>query len=263
MESIYNFVSRPGAKEVKEPLYRSKYDPKAPLTGSTFGLRGTRNTGKGIHEIKQNCVISSTFGPTDKEAPDPTNFLKRGSRATMPKSPTKHKCKVSQKSAVPSRDDKPVLGLSTCKNFVTHNAASAILSSPPKIKKDDDDFMQHEDYGKVPQYLARVKQEIAHEQNIIERHVKSQIASTSAETKEELVPMDETERKELIGALKERWDSINYNYQKICHRVAIENGDIKRKEAQEAQLQQLETDIEKLSRPGPVMIRTTTSSCTA
>ena len=69
--------------------------------------------------------------------------------------------------------------------------------------------------------------------------------------------MDEAERQELINALKLRWDKVNNAYQMFGHRVAIENGDIKRKEAQEQELEQLEKDIEKLSRPGPIMIRQT------
>jgi len=36
-ESIYNLVPEPYTEPVKPPIYRSKYDPKAPLTSSTFG----------------------------------------------------------------------------------------------------------------------------------------------------------------------------------------------------------------------------------
>ena len=255
MESIYNFVEKPKSEIAKEPLYRSKYDPKAPLTGSTFGLRGTRNTGKGVHELKTTCVISSTFGPTNKNGPDPTNFLKKGSKAKMPALPTQHERRISQKPTVPSRGDRPVmgLGLKTEKNFVTHNAANAILSAPPRLKQDDGDFMQQEDYGKVPEYLSKVKKEIQNEQEIIERHLLQQFASE--ENKEDLAPMDDSERQDLINALKRRWDAVNRQYQIHGHRVAIENGDIKRKEAQESELTQLESDIEKLSRPGPIMVR--------
>ena len=254
MESIYNFVPKPHSEIAKEPMYRSKYDPKAPLTGSTFGLRGMRNTGKGVHALKKTCAVSSTFGPIDKTGPDPTKFLKKGSRATMPTTPAKkHECRMSQKPAVPSREDKPVMGIKTEKNFITHNAASAILSSPPRLNHENRDFMQHESYGKVPKYLSKVKNEIQREQEIIERHVRHQFAAE--EDKEELVPMEETERRELVDALKGRWDAINHQYQLHGHRVATENGDIKRKESQEAELKQLESDIEKLSRPGSIMVR--------
>ena len=53
-ESIYNLIPKPKKEEKKKPIYRSKYDPKAPLTGSTFGLHGTTVTvGKGINDLKK------------------------------------------------------------------------------------------------------------------------------------------------------------------------------------------------------------------
>ena len=53
-ESIYNLIPTNKEKNQPKPRYRSKYDPKAPLTGSTFGLHGTTVTvGKGINELKK------------------------------------------------------------------------------------------------------------------------------------------------------------------------------------------------------------------
>jgi hypothetical protein len=36
-ESIYNLIPPEYKAPVKEPIHRSKHDPQAPLTGSTFG----------------------------------------------------------------------------------------------------------------------------------------------------------------------------------------------------------------------------------
>ena len=53
-ESIYNLIPKPRKEEEKKQIYRSKYNPKAPLTGSTFGLHGTNVTvGKGINDLKK------------------------------------------------------------------------------------------------------------------------------------------------------------------------------------------------------------------
>lgn len=53
-ESIYNLIPKPQREESKEPIYRSKYNPKAPLTGSTIGLHGTNVTvGKGVYDLKK------------------------------------------------------------------------------------------------------------------------------------------------------------------------------------------------------------------
>jgi hypothetical protein len=54
VESIYNLIEKPQQDVPKQPMYRSKYDPKAPLTGSTLGLHGTTVTvGKGINDLKR------------------------------------------------------------------------------------------------------------------------------------------------------------------------------------------------------------------
>ena len=257
VESIYNFIPKPRPEVAAQSRYRSKYGHEPPLVASTFGLNGTRNTGKGVSSIRQTQVVNSTFGPREVDVPDPSKFLRRGSRARMPSVPaTRLKCRSPQKPPVPTRTDRPVMGLVTCRNFVTSNAAETILASPPKRKKEEDDedgeFFKGSSYGNVPEYLERVKGEIRSEQEVIDRHVREKIEENK-EAEPECVPMEEEERLRLLGALKGRWDKINHNYQKISHRVAIEYGDIKRKEAQEAELGQLEKDMEQLSRV-PVMI---------
>ena len=53
-ESIYNLIPKPKQGAEKKLIYRSKYDPNAPLTGSTFGLHGTTVTvGNGVQELKK------------------------------------------------------------------------------------------------------------------------------------------------------------------------------------------------------------------
>ena len=63
------------------------------------------------------------------------------------------------------------------------------------------------------------------------------------------------ERHELITALKKKWDAVNQKYQRMCHMVKLDTvGKVKRKEGMENELKQLEADIEKLERPGPVYV---------
>jgi hypothetical protein len=58
-ESILNLIPQPKRGEQKKQIYRSKYDPKAPLTGSTFGLHGTTVTvGKGINDLKKVRLVN-------------------------------------------------------------------------------------------------------------------------------------------------------------------------------------------------------------
>lgn len=270
-ESIYNLIPKPKKAEEKKPIYRSKYNPKAPLTGSTFGLHGTTVTvGKGINDLKKKCVISSTFGVTPKK-PDPSDFLRKGTRpSTIKQSLESQKYEVPKlkskgikkeaKPPVPSCNDKPIMGLKTCKNYIVSNATRAIIQKPKFVSQDEPLYIDKETYGKVPVYLQEVKKEIKREKNLIDRCVKEQQQSLDNNNigggEEEVTVLDEEERHYLINSLKTKWDYVNSKYQKICHRVSIDSlGDIKRKEKHESELQRLEDDIERLSRPGPLIIR--------
>ncbi len=173
-------------------------------------------------------------------------------------SPSKKVRRSSQKPPVPSADDKPIMGLKTCKNFIVSNAAQAIISEPKGLKEPEELFIEKDTYGKVPEYLTKVKCAIQREREIVENHVKGQVAKEgggeSVEIEYEI--MDEEERQGLINSLKGKWDEVNSTYQKLCHRNSLLSiGDMRRKEAQEAELQQLETDIGKLSKPGPLYVK--------
>lgn len=68
--------------------------------------------------------------------------------------------------------------------------------------------------------------------------------------------MDEYERMELISQLKAKWDVTNANYQRMTHVINLDSvGKMRRKEELETALKQLESDIEKLQRAGPIIIR--------
>ena len=55
MESIYNLVPEQYVEPAKPAMYRSKHDPNAPVTGSTFGTQGTTQlSGAGIVKKRDN-----------------------------------------------------------------------------------------------------------------------------------------------------------------------------------------------------------------
>ena len=159
------------------------------------------------------------------------------------------------KPPVPSRNEKPVLGLTTNHNFITENAVNVILSSVPNKNNKDTNFMKNENFGKIPEYLHKIKEDVSRENQMIDDIVRQKL-NGNREPNLEYSEMDDNERIELLSILQKKWDDVNRNYQKICHRVTMETpGDIRRKESQEAELKQLEMDIEKLSKPGPIMIK--------
>jgi len=239
-------------------------DVQFPCTSHSHsqGLHGTTaSVGGGITEIKKNHVLSSTFGPTSKTNNSPTHYLKAGAR-TSKADTTKNVSKYtyineSKKPHVPTRGEKPIMGLRTSKNFITANAVEAILSVPQMPLSNEVDYIAKADFGKVPEYLDKVKEEIRRENDMIDEYVKRQLnAGADDDVVEEYEAMGEDERMFLINKLKTKWDAVNTQYQKISHRVKFESvGDIHKKESQESALKQLEDDIMTLQRAGSVMIQ--------
>jgi hypothetical protein len=131
----------------------------------------------------------------------------------------------------------------------------AISSAPKKRKEMEIPYTAREDYGKVPAYIETVKVEIKHEKELVDRYVEEQYGPAKGSHQEHEV-MGEQERRELINKLKQRWGDVNAEYQKYCHKVNFDTpGERNRKASQEAELKQLEEFIEKLSCPGPLVIK--------
>jgi len=261
-ESIYNLIPQPETKKEKAPRYKSKYDPRAPVVGSTFGGQGgTALPGAGLGADSQTTAKKKTaaFGPgLNKSKPNPRNFMKKQAKTATGMDLSKSKPKKftyadadKRRPGVPKKDDKPVMGLQSTKNFVTANAVESILAVPGNRARQVNDvpvYRNKVDYGKVPSYLENVKQEIAQENAMIEEYVRRQEAEgamMSEEPPEEEISEDE--RNELLDALKTKWDAVNTKYQKMCHMVKLDTiGKVRRKEQMEAELTQLEKDIEML-----------------
>ena len=127
--------------------------------------------------------------------------------------------------------------------------------APKRIETKELNYLKKDDFGKVPSYLTQVKEEVRRENEMIDKYVKHQMGEVerSPEVFEE---MDEYEKSSLIDALKAKWDSVNTKYQRITHLVQLDTtGQVRRKEQLEAELSKLERDIERLQRPGPILVR--------
>lgn len=129
------------------------------------------------------------------------------------------------------------------------------LAVPRAVEPKDLNYLKKEDYGKVPKYLSSVKEEIKRENEMIQKYVREQMGEVEEEP-EQYEEMSDSERSDLILALKAKWDKVNAQYQKVTHLVRLDTtGQVRRKESMEAELKALEMDIERLQRPGPILIR--------
>ena len=58
-----------------------------------------------------------------------------------------------KKVSVPKKDEKPIMGLVSDKNFIVSNAVENILAAPKLPSNSERDFLKKKNYGKVPKYL--------------------------------------------------------------------------------------------------------------
>lgn len=72
-----------------------------------------------------------------------------------------------KKPPVPKKDEKPIHGLVSDKNFIVANAVENILAAPNLPASKDKDYLKKKNFGKVPQYLTKIKNEIEDEYNLV------------------------------------------------------------------------------------------------
>lgn len=237
-ETIYNWIRDPEPVVVKPPMHISKHSKGADnLCRSTFRV-SRRKTG--------------SFGKSSNRE-KPSNFLRtRRNKGVNPRIKVKSNFKYKGRTMppVPSQTDRPVMGLTTTKNFIVANAVENILAVPMQRGSKKPDYLKKKDYGKVPEYLNMVKKDVAEEKRVIEEYFNQE-----KEDEDEGVMLGADERANLLKKLKAKWDDTNKKYQKITHNTKLDTiGKVRRKEAYEKGLDQLEKDIRLLSSKRPIII---------
>jgi hypothetical protein len=150
-----------------------------------------------------------------------------------------------QKPFVPKRDEKPIHGLVSDKNFIVANAVEAILSAPVLPSQKDKDYLKKKNFGKIPKYISKIKNEIEDEYNLVRE---MQIEEQNERDRQKFL-MPEGERQELISALKKKWEVLHIEYQKETHYVKLDTlGKKNRMEGYMREMDQIEGDIKKLSK---------------
>ena len=243
-ESIYNLVPRPVVKVNKPPMYKSRHDPLAPVTVSTLKNKGP-NLGFAKVDVDPGKYLKKST---------PTKRVPLAALDGAPKFSYNSVDEVGgRKPSVPTKDDKPITGIKSCKNFITANAVDVILKVPIITRAEETDYLSKPDYGKIPSYLSLVKAEIVAENELIDDFVqkKMQTLEDSPTLCDEL---DEEERQEIIVKLKAKWDAVNKKYQVLCMHTIFEGGKKAFKEALEKELNLLEADLSKMLTKGPVVI---------
>ncbi|EPY40009.1 hypothetical protein AGDE_03919 [Angomonas deanei] len=230
-----------------------------PPTASTFGIHGTSAvvgnaggefTDVSVHPAKKPI---GTFGREVGPTVDPANYLKKNegpytsSRGAATVDQTRFKKSTRdtniRKDPVPSRSEKPVMGLKTDKNYVVANAVENAMAIPPKPTPSEPRPTERDDFGRVPDYLKEIQSEIQTRRQMADTY-NSQLRAAN-ERWSELSPQ---ELSTLRGGLQKRWDMLNKEYQSKGFSKLETPSQKSHQEEVEKQLCALEFAMQKLSR---------------
>lgn len=250
-ESVYALIPDPKAVAARNARYQSKFSSSAggAPTCSTFGFAGTsivlgnvagQSEMLTIHPAKKN---HGTFGVVVAETVKPDAFLKKSASAGAQQSSVskaERHVDSDKKPPIPTLADKPVMGLKTDKNFVVANAVENILAVSRKQAAPQKRAVERDDYGKTPEYIHQIKNELSDQYKLIDQHKTSK--AQAAEKFHQLTPQ---EAYELRSGLQHRWDLLNKEFQTMGFSVETYSQK-KHQEHVEAELKAIEQALQKI-----------------
>lgn len=193
-----------------------------PPTGSTFVNKTTVRPGVcnlngyedayAFHQGHRNS--HATMGlPRDKSKVNSTKIAEMRS--------TQQQCYVEAmgqtlnrfktKAPVPKKNEVPIMGLTSDKNFIKGNKENAVNLRPPS-HKETHDYLKKKDFGQVPEYLGTVKQQVADELECIR-----QAEEERNRKPERYIKLPAEEKEALRKNLIKKFEQINHEYQKITY----------------------------------------------
>eukprot|EP00455_Lapot_gusevi_P015180 TRINITY_DN17665_c0_g1_i4.p1 TRINITY_DN17665_c0_g1~~TRINITY_DN17665_c0_g1_i4.p1 ORF type:complete len:259 (-),score=30.58 TRINITY_DN17665_c0_g1_i4:24-800(-) len=246
-ESVYNVIQEVPAASVKGARFQSSRAP-AP-TASTFGLHGTsvvlgnvagEPATASVHPQQKS---TGSFGRTVLSDVSTADFLKKSGsqQITSPVlATTKHE---KLKAPIPKKEEKPVMGLKTDKNFVVANAVENILSIPKKQSAQQPRAVDRADYGAVPEYISKIKTELKTQYSLVDSY-----KQRKAQDEERYSLLDSAEVQQLRYSLQRRWEVLNKEFQTMG--FSVETYSQKRHQDDvEKELRAVEAALQKINKP--------------
>ena len=254
-ESIYNIIPQKKIRLSKSQIYHSKFSYNIPPTGSTFLLQGTSfpnisNMGGlkelpiGGHPMRGEAkTIGRQLG---YYCEDPLKF-KLNHLKLIKKNiiiPKNKSLSTLTKPKVPTLKNKPIILPRNNNNFIISNAVDAILSQPKINKNFQKNYLKKKNYGKVPNYIKKIKQQIEEEKIALYDMKKKK---EEEETKKKY-KLREEEIKTLREGLLKKLAELRKNYGLISHRKIFDTLlKIKHKESLEKEMNIVEKDLKLLN----------------
>lgn len=132
----------------------------------------------------------------------------------------------------------PVCGLKSNVDWVKQNIQKAKLMIPKAQANKEVDWTQKADFGKVPEYLVKMKETIAREQEECR-----DVEKYGPTERKKTFRMSEEERQELLKGLKSNWNELHSEYVGGLKTVQDIDSQKNRKQWLEKRMAEIEADI--------------------
>jgi ribosomal protein L9 len=147
-------------------------------------------------------------------------------------------------------DDKPIMGLKSEKNYITSNAVDVILMPTKKRPNKEILYKEKRNYGKVPEYLSKIREDIEKEYKTIRE---MQIRNEEDELKKKK-KLNNEEIESLREGLQKKLEQLKKEYGNITHKTVFDTLVTQKKKIRlEKEIKIVENDLEKISK-GQIII---------
>jgi len=259
-ENVNGIIPAVEAEEVKETMYTSNFRPQA----------------KKEYTANKHCT--KTMGLATVNTHEPTGFLKKQNRSQSDQqqagqsktSDGQFKYTDRLKAPLPDfknieyKGEKPWKSTEASKDFIKKNAKKVIQSSAKKGEPKFVDtvggnssplkpsglvpnYVNKKNYGQVPSYLIKRRTQIN------DAKAEYEVWAHEQQAQCQMKVMSPDERIKIIQGLKKNWEELHHQYQGLS--VVTDTAPKKnRKERMEAEMKQLERDIEMIEKHDAIFI---------
>jgi len=202
------------------------------------------------------------MGPQKVKVNSPSNFLRKSECSKPEKKPFSYP--GPKKEPLPDQKQLKYKPYNSSKDFISKNAIEVIKASPNRPVPNYVDtpsgntaplepsglvprYAKKANYGKVPEYVKNRREEVAAAQEQYDEFIRTR------EAQNEIRSLSDEERTKIIEGLKQNWEELHHRYQGLS--VVTDTAPKKyRKERMEAEMKQLERDIEMVEKHRHIFI---------
>lgn len=142
------------------------------------------------------------------------------------------------------------MGLKSEKNYITSNAVDVILMPTKKRPNKEILYKEKRNYGKVPEYLSKIREDIEKEYKTIRE---MQIRNEEDELKKKK-KLNNEEIESLREGLQKKLEQLKKEYGNITHKTVFDTLVTQKKKIRlEKEIKIVENDLEKISK-GQIII---------